>query len=441
MLITLRYGRTGLPVTLPDHNLRHILRLNDLPAVSNPRQAVADLLAAPTGCAPLSDLAREARSAVIVVSDLTRPVPNPLLLPPLLEALTAAGLAPQDILILVATGLHRGNTEAELLEMLGPEAMQSGCRIENHDARDEASHVELGMTSRGIPVQVDRRYVDADLKILTGLIEPHLMAGYSGGRKAICPGLCSQRTIMMWHSAEMLDPAEACAGNLRDNPVHQQALEVADLAGGADFIVNVVMNEARQVTGVFAGEMRQAHLAGMEQAERQTKVALTEPVDIVVTTSAGYPLDLTFYQGTKGLVAALPIVKPGGSIIIAQENAEGVGSPEFSELIMGLDSLSDLLRSLFSGEICIIDQWQLQELEKVCRHATVYCVSSLPDDIQRQLFVEPAATVEEAVALALAVHGPDATIAVVPEGPYVLACLQDDLVGRRNVREMIGGSD
>ncbi len=445
MELTLRYGRQGLPVTLPDANVRHVLRMNELPVLPDPARAVREVLAAPIASPPLSELAAGRRDAVIVVSDLTRPVPNALLLPPVLETLAAAGLPPERITILVATGLHRGNTEAELAEMLGPEAMGSGCRIVNHEARDAASHADLGRTPRGLPVQVDRRYVEADLKILTGLIEPHLMAGYSGGRKAICPGLCSVATVLAWHSAEMLDPDEARAGNLWRNPVHEEALRVADLANGRGlesprsnvFLLNVVLNEARELTGVFGGEMRQAHLAGMELAERQTKVVLAEPVDIVVTTSAGYPLDLTFYQGVKGMVGALPIVKPGGSIIVAQENAEGLGGPEFSELILGQESLEGFMAAAFAGELCCIDQWQLQEMHKVCRQATVISVSSLPVETQRRLFVEPAESVEAAVAQALAAHGPDATIAVIPEGPYVLACLQDDLVGMRNVREMV----
>lgn len=449
MNITLRYGRDGLPVELPEANVRHVLRMNELPVIADPRAATEAALREPIASASLAELARGRRNAVIVVSDLTRPVPNALLLPPLLDCLQAAGMAAEDILILVATGLHRGNTEAELAEMLGPEIMTSGCRIENHAARDKESHIDLGVTPGGIPVKVDRRYVEADLKILTGLIEPHLMAGYSGGRKAICPGLCAAETIMAWHSPRMLDPEEARAGNLYENPVHAEALALADLANAgtvgpvthnvtpAVFIVNVVMNERREITGLFAGNMREAHLAGMERAEQQTKVVLEEPVDIVITTSAGYPLDLTFYQGVKGMLAALPIVKPGGTVIIAQENAEGIGGPEFSELILGQGNLEDFMEHAFAGHLCSIDQWQLQEMHKVCRHASVFNYSSgIPSNVQRELFVEPVASVEQAVADALERHGAQATIAVIPEGPYVLACLQDDLVGQRTVREM-----
>lgn len=438
MNLTLRYGRQGLPVTLPEANVKHVLRLNELPALADPAATAAQALREPIGCAPLLELACGRKNACIVVSDLTRPVPNPVLLPPLLRCLQEAGLAAGEILILVATGLHRGNTEAELAEMLGPEVMAGGYHLANHHAREAESHVDLGVTARGIPVKVDRRYVEADLKILTGLIEPHLMAGYSGGRKAICPGLCAAETIMAWHGARMLDPDEARAGNLYENPVHDEALQIVARAGGADFIVNVVLNEQRELTGLFAGDMVQAHVAGMERAEEQTKVVLEEPVDIVVTSSAGYPLDLTFYQGVKGMIAALPIVKPGGTIILVQENAEGIGGPEFTELILSQPCLKGFMQRVFAGEVCSIDQWQLQELHKVCRQATVVTVcGGIPAEVQRELFVQPATSVEAAVAEALARHGADATIAVVPEGPYVLACLKDDLVGRRTVREML----
>lgn len=425
MQLTLPYGRHGLPVTLPDHNLRHVLRLTPLPPLADPLAAVKQALAAPLGTPPLAQVARGRRDAVIVVSDITRPVPSHLLLPPLLETLASAGLSPQRVTVLVATGLHRGNTPEELAEMLGPDVLASGCRVVNHDARDKDAQVDLGVTPRGIPVKIDRHYVNADLKILTGLIEPHLMAGYSGGRKAICPGLCAAETIMAWHSPDLLSSPQTVAGNLDHNPVHEEALAIAQRAGGADFILNVVLSEQRQVTGVVAGDLLEAHAAGVELADQQARVTIPEPVDIVLTTAAGYPLDLTFYQGIKGLVAALPIVRPGGIIIIAQENSEGLGSPEFAELILGCNSLGDFMAQAMKGEICQIDQWQLQEMDKVCRQATVFNVSTgLSAELQAQLFVTPQPTVEAALAQALNQLGPDSTLAVIPEGPYVLAGLQ-----------------
>jgi lactate racemase len=421
MRVKLRYGRQGLEVELPDGNVRHVLRLNRLPKIADPRAVAVEALQDPIGVAPLAQIARGRRDAVIVVSDITRPVPNRLILPPILDSLQAAGIAPTDTLILVATGLHRENTPTELAEMLGEEVLARGVRVENHIARDRDAHVYLGETDCGIPAWVDRRYVEADLKITTALVEPHLMAGYSGGRKAICPGLCAVETVMHWHGPHMLAPDEARAGNLVANPVHEQALQIADLAGGADFIVNVTMDEERDVTGVFAGDMRAAHEAAIARAERQARVTIPEPVDIVVTTAAGYPLDLTFYQGIKGMIAAVPIVKPGGTIIIAQENAEGIGGDEFRELMLSIPSPAENIAEAMRGEVASVDQWQLQEFEKVLRVAEVWNYSDrMPRELQERLFVRPLASVEAGVTEALRRYGADAQIAVIPEGPYVL---------------------
>lgn len=424
MKLRLRYGKEGLEVELPDANVAHVLRLNRLPVIEAPQATLREALAAPLGCAPLAELARGRRDACLVVSDLTRPVPNAVLLPPILDALQSAGLRPAQTLVLVATGLHRENTEAEFEAMGLGEALARGVRVENHVARAPAGHVFLGATSLGIPAWVDRRYVHADLKIITGLVEPHLMAGYSGGRKAICPGLCAVETVLRWHSPQMLEPHEARAGNLTGNRVHQQALEVARLAGGADLTVSVTLDEQRRITGLYAGDLEASHLAATEQARRQTQVTIPQPVDIVVTTGAGYPLDLTFYQGIKGMIGALPIVKPGGTIIIAQENAEGIGSPEFTELMLGLDDPHEHMRRALCQDASCVDQWQLHEQEKVLRCAEVLSYSTgLDPDTQRRLFVEPVESVEAGVARALDRHGPQARIAVIPEGPYVLTQL------------------
>ncbi|MCD6360482.1 MAG: nickel-dependent lactate racemase, partial [Armatimonadetes bacterium] len=222
MNITLRYGKSGLDVELPDGNVRHVLRQHELAAYDDPRAAVAEAVAAPIGAPPLAELARGRSDACIIVSDLTRPVPNAHILPPVLDALMGAGLDAGNILILVATGLHRANTPDELREMLGDEVMAGGVRIENHDARDDRAHVWFGETARGITAGIDRRWVEADLKILTGLVEPHLMAGYSGGRKAICPGVAARETIMGFHGPQMIEDRAARNGNLIANPVHEE---------------------------------------------------------------------------------------------------------------------------------------------------------------------------------------------------------------------------
>ncbi len=436
MITQLRYGRDGLEVELPDANVSAVLRQQQLPPLDDPAQAARDALAEPIGSPPLREIAEGRAHACIVVSDITRPVPNPVILPPILEALGEAGIGAERVTILIATGLHRPATDAEISEICGGEVLASGARVVNHRASNEDEQVHLGETSRGTPAFADRIYMDADLTILTGLVEPHLMAGYSGGRKAICPGVAGCETIMAFHGPQLLEPPQARAGNLVDNPVHEEALAVADLAGGADFIVNVTLDEERAITGVFAGDMRSAHRAAMARCEQQAKVVLDEPADIVVTSGGGYPLDLTLYQSTKGIVAADLICREGGTIIIAQQNAEGLGSPDFSRLICQEDVHACIQDALRTGDICI-DTWQLHVVEKALRRCKVISVSDLPaEDAERTPF-DRTGTVEEAVEKALSEHGPHARIAVVPEGPYVLGCLASDPVGRMSVGEML----
>ncbi len=438
MKITLRYGKQGLGVELPDSNVTHVLRQHKLPVYDEPRAAVAEALTEPIGAPPLAELARGRTDACIIVSDLTRPVPNADILPPLLNALRQAGVADESILILVATGLHRGNTDDELREMLGGDVVGSGVRVENHDARDADSHVWLGETERGTPAAIDRRYVEADLKILTGLVEPHLMAGYSGGRKAICPGVAARETIMAFHGPGMIEPSAARNGNLIANPVHQEALAVCAMAGGADFLVNVTLDEERAITGIFAGDMQQAHVAAMVRCEEQTKVVIDEPADIVVTSGGGYPLDLTLYQGTKGVVGASGICREGGTIIIAQENAEGLGGPEYTRLVTEVADPHAHIRGTLAGAEYCVDTWQFHVVEKVMRDCEVLNVSSgLTADEKQRCFIPAADSVEEAVRSALARYGPEASIAVLPDGPYVLSCLASDPVGQMTVDEML----
>jgi nickel-dependent lactate racemase len=443
MTIHLRYGRQGLPISLPDANLRHVLRFLRLPTVGNPGEAVRQALRAPIGCPPLRELAWRRRNACLVTSDITRPVPNAVLLPVMLEELQAGGIPPERVTILIGTGLHRPNTRAELAEMLGDAVLHSGAAIVNHDARETGRQADLGRTPRGTPVHVDRAYVEADLKLAVSLVEPHLMAGFSGGRKALCPGICGEETIRHFHGPALLEPATACAGLLDGNPVHEEALAVATPAGRPDLTVNVTLNEARELTGVFAGELEACHLAAVGRSAAQSKVTIPEPVDIVVTTGAGHPLDLTFYQGVKGMVAALPILKPGGTILIAHECAEGIGGAEYTELMLSLRDPEAYFAQTCRTRAEAIDQWQLQEQLKVLRQAgeVLSLSGGIPRDLLARCFVAPIDSVGEGIDRALRKHGPNATLAVIPEGPYVLACVEGDAVDRQAVgpRALLGG--
>jgi nickel-dependent lactate racemase len=438
MRVHLEYGRTGLEVELPDRNVVGRLQYRPAEPLAEPDAAVRRALTQPTGAPPLRELARGRRNACVAICDVTRPVPNRVLLPPILETLEAAGIPRSGILILVATGLHRPNLGDELVEMVGPSVARN-YRIENHHGREPGEHTYLGQTRRGVPVWIDSRYVQADLKITTGLIEPHFMAGFSGGRKLICPGLAALETVKVWHGPDFLEHPNARSGCLDGNPVHEENTAVARMAG-CDFIVNVVIDAQRGILRVVAGDMEAAFLEGVVFARTTVTATLDAPVDVVVTSSAGYPLDATYYQSIKGMVAALPILKPGGTIILAASLSEGIGSPEFQSLFDAHPTLGGFMERLLSGACgagvppaeaagtaapqpyFVMDQWQLEELAKVRRHAKVRVVSDgLPPETLRRLFVEPAASVEAAVADALAEYGPRATIAVIPKGPYVMA--------------------
>jgi nickel-dependent lactate racemase len=420
MRVKLEYGRTGLEVELPDRPLVRSLEYKDAPPLADPAAAVREVLARPIGAPPLAELARGRRDACVVISDITRPVPNRLLLPPILRTLEDAGIPRERIVILVATGLHRPNVGDELVEMVGREIVE-GYRIENHHGQVLAEHTHLGESPRGVPIWIDSRYIEADLKITTGLIEPHLMAGYSGGRKLICPGLAALETVKVWHGPAFLEHPKADCGILDGNPVHEENTWIGRRAG-CDFIVNTVIDAQRRLLCVVAGDMEQAFLQGVDFVRDVVRDTVPEPVDVVVTSSAGYPLDTTFYQAVKGLTGALPIVKQGGTIILAASLSEGIGSPEFQRLFRENPSLDVFVERILGKDYFVMDQWQLEELAKVRRKAKVKIVSDgLPAETIDRLFVESATSVELAVADSLAEYGAGATLAVIPKGPYVLA--------------------
>ncbi len=417
MRVNLDYGRQGLEVEVPDH--AQVLHMAATPALQDLEAQLAHALRHPIGTPALSQLAKGRRDACVVISDITRPVPNALILPPILRTLEEAGIPRERITILVATGLHRPNEGEELVALVGAE-IAAQYHILNHRARDRETLVHLGETSCGAPIWIDKVYVEADLKISTALIEPHLMAGYSGGRKAICPGLMGVDTMRVLHGPRLMGDPRSAEGIIEGNPFHRQALEVAQKAG-VDFTFNVSMNDRRQVTGLFCGDLEKAHAEGVAFVERQALAQVTRPVPIVVTSSAGHPLDLTLYQAVKGLTAVLPIVEEGGTILIAARCQEGIGSPEFTEELLNASSAEAFLKKLEDPDFFAIDQWQLQELCKVLRKARVMLYSEGMDPAHRgRLLMDLVPSVEEGLQQASARHGADAPLAVVPKGPYVL---------------------
>jgi nickel-dependent lactate racemase len=422
MRVKLEYGREGLYAELPDERIVRTLHYKDAPPLPDPRAALVKVLEQPTRSPPLNEVACGRKDACIVICDITRPVPNELILRPVLEILEGAGIPREKITILVATGLHRPNEGDELVEMVG-QYIYENYRIENHHGQVLEEHTHLGASPRGVPIWIDSRYVSADLKITTGLIEPHLMAGFSGGRKLICPGIAALETVKVWHGPEFLEHPKADCGILDGNPVHEENTWIAKKAG-CDFIVNVVIDADRRPLKFVAGDMVAAFEEGVAFVRGVVRDTVAEPVDIVVTSCAGYPLDTTFYQAVKGLTGALPIVKHGGTIIMCASLTEGIGSPQFQQLFHENATLEGFVERILGKDYFVMDQWQLEELAKVRRKAKVKIVSrGLSDEALSGLFVEPAASVESAVAASLAEYGPAAKMAVIPKGPYVLAQL------------------
>ena len=420
MKIKLDYGSRGLEIEVPEKNLVKILSMKPSSPISNPEMAIEQALQNPIGTEPLSDLARGKKTACVVICDITRPVPNAVLLPPILKILEQNGIERKNITILIATGIHRPNLGDELIQLVGQEIAQK-YRVINHYAKKSEEQVYLGKTSRDTDVFIDKAYINADLKITTGFIEPHLMAGFSGGRKLVCPGIASLETVKVMHSPKILEHPNAREGQIAGNPFHEEVIEMVRMAG-MDFMVNVSLDEDRNIVGIFAGDYIEAHAAGVDFVREHVGDTIGEPVDIVITSSAGAPLDATFYQSVKGMTAALPIVKKGGTIIISAECKEGLGSPEFTELVKSTMDTEDFMQKITEGGMFVIDQWQFEEFAKVRRKADVMIYS---ENLSQKDIHPNVATIipsiESGIESALKKHGTDAKIAVIPRGPYVLA--------------------
>jgi nickel-dependent lactate racemase len=423
MKVILKYGTAGLPIEFPESSgFVGILEPSESEPLIDPRRSAARSLQEPICSPPLAQLARGKKSACIVVSDITRPVPNQLLLLPILETLVGAGIPRSKILILIATGMHRPATEDEIVNLVGMETAQS-FRIMNHFAQRRDDMFEVGKVADKIPVLVNRHYVNAELKILTGFIEPHLWAGYSGGRKSILPGISAIETLKHMHSPEMVAHPKCKYGELSGNPFHEAGLEVMAMAG-ADFIVNVTLNTRKEVTGLFSGHPVTAHLQGCEFLSRHCLCELASPLDFIVTTNSGAPLDCNLYQTVKGISGAAPVVKPRGDILIASRCQEGAGNPEYREILEMIDSPQMFLGRLMRKEFFFPDQWCAQEMCQIIMEHEVwlYTEGLTPAEVQRY-HLHPTDDIEQSIRDQLKKHGPKAYWAIIPDGPMAITKL------------------
>ncbi len=420
--VDLLYGKAGMQIRLPQDARATVIGKRPMAKLPDPHAAVRDALERPVGAAAYATLVRGRKSACILICDITRPVPNHLFLRPLIEGLLAAGMPRESITVLVATGLHRPNEGDELTEVVGDAWVQDTVRVENHFARDDAAHVDLGVTTgRRTPVKLDRRFVEADLRIATGLVEPHFMAGYSGGRKVIAPGIAHADTIRTFHSARFMEDPAAIQCNLAGNPLHEEQLEIVRMLGEV-YAVNTVIDEDRDLVHVNFGEVIASHLAAVGFVAESARVPVGRRFATIVTSAAGHPLDKTYYQTVKGMVTPLDILEPGGTLIVASACSEGFGSPEFRAAQQRLCSLGPdaFLKSLLVKELADVDEWQTEMQLKSLRAGRVQLFTTGLDPDERRLTgVETIASVDVALAAALARAG-DPALAVIPEGPYVV---------------------
>ncbi len=426
MRIKMSYGRHGLELELPDEWQADIIGKKSMPILKDPAEAVAGALAAPVDSPRLSELARPGKRASILICDITRPVPNHLFLRPIVDELTHGGVALEDITILVATGLHRPNQGRELAELVGDPWVLGKVRIENHFARNNADHVKVGVTSRGTAAKLDRRFVDADIRIATGLVEPHFMAGYSGGRKVITPGVAQAETITRLHTATYLEDPKSANCVLSGNPLHQEQMEIVKLLGGA-LALNTVVDEKRRLSFVNFGEIEASHIQAVEFVRPYAEVLLDRPYATVLTSSAGYPLDKTYYQTIKGMVGAMDILARGGSMFVVSEISEGLGSPEYiqaQERLLAL-GMQGFLENIRLKQFAAIDEWQTEMQLKAMRKGRVWLYTKGLDQSEQRLTGVEVIDSKQALMSGIAAGlDQDKRLAVIPEGPYVLPFLQ-----------------
>ena len=425
--VRLLYGKTGMTIRVPDSAT--ILEGQHPPALADPDRAVAEALAKPIGSASLAKLVRKKkpRTVAITISDITRPVPNKEFLPGILKVLNDNGVGDSQVVIIIGTGMHRHSTPDELQQLLG-DAILKRVEVIDHDAHDAAT---LKKVSDDPPVSICRRFADADFRIVTGYIEPHFMAGFSGGRKGVCPALVDLQTVQRFHGYPTLANPKADNGVLDGNPCHAISLQIAKVVG-VDFLFNVAITGDRRMAGIYCGDLEQAHAAGCKQVAEWTTASFEGHFDLVVTNGGGYPLDQTFYQTVKGMCTSLPALCEHSTLLIVSQCAEKLGSKAYTDLMLQYKGdwrkfLADI--AAHPGRT-LLDQWEYQMqcrvLERIGVHRLWLVSDGLPMEWMRDAAVNPILcegdccdraqrTIDEYVAA----H-PDDRIAVIPDGPYTM---------------------
>jgi nickel-dependent lactate racemase len=416
--IHLAYGKSGLEISLPDEWNTTVIEPRYQAGLSNPMSALQSSLRNPIGSQPLKEMVRPTDTVGIIFNDVTRPTPNKLLIQAILAELPQ--VPPAQITLFNALGTHRPNTKAELITMIGDELVNQYQVIQNN-CFDPSTQVSLGLTSLGHEIWINKDLYQCDFKILTGFIEPHLFAGFSGAGKAIMPGMAGQKTILGNHSYPMIAHPQATWGVTHGNPLWEEIQEVARLVG-SDFLLNITLNREKEISGVFAGELEAAHAEGCRAVRQAAMIPVDEPFDIVVTTNSGYPLDLNLYQSVKGMSAAAQVVRPGGVIILAAECWDGIPDHGlYGQLLRESTNPQSLLERISQPGVCLQDQWQAQIQAQIQLKARVFVFSKFltPDQIIQARLL-PCDSIEDTLANLLVEMGSSARICILPEGPQTL---------------------
>jgi nickel-dependent lactate racemase len=417
MRLRLDYGTDGLDVTLPEERVVVIQPVHR-PALDNPEAALVAAIQNPIESAPLSEIARRGRKVAISVCDITRAQPRREMLSAVLSQMPE--IRPEDVTILIATGTHRTNTNEELEAMVGREIL-SRYRVINHDARDASSLESVGRTTTGAPIYLKREWLQADVRLTTGFVEPHFFAGFSGGPKMVAPGLAGLETVMTLHNAERIGHPRATWGITHGNPIHDDVREIAKMTG-VQFAVDVTLNREQRITAVFAGDLFEEHRRACELAKREAMREVATPFDVVLTTNSGYPLDQNLYQAVKGISAAARVVKPGGTIICAAECRDGLPNHgAYGRVLASQPSPQCLLDMIKSPGYAMADQWQVQIQAQIQLAANVLVKTrGLSHDELKAAHFQPIDDVDAAVCDALRVAGPESTLCVLPQGPQTI---------------------
>lgn len=418
MRVNLAYGKTGLTLDLPDAWNVHVVEPAYPPALPEPLRQLGAALEQPIGAPPLREMVKSTGTVGIILNDLTRATPNMLILTALLEQLSF--LPKQNILLFIALGTHRLMSDSELIEMVGPENFTNFTIIQNN-AFDPETQTFLGKTSQGHEIWINRDLMNCNVKILTGFIEPHFFAGYSGGGKAIMPGMAGLETILGNHCAANIAHPKSTFGSTHGNPIWEEIREVARTVN-ATFLVNVTLNRNQEITGVFAGDLDSAHAAGVEFVRRSALVSVDDFFDIVITGNSGYPLDLNLYQAVKGLSAASRIVRRGGMICMAASCWDGIPDHgHFKQMLAVAENPESILKTIMTPGFQMQDQWQAQVLAQVLQRARVYLYSDHLSEAEIcSALLKPTHDIAGTISQEILTLPHPARICVLPEGPQTI---------------------